>query len=342
MAIKISNVTVIDDSRNITNAETLVFESNTVIVLPAGGTDSRPVSPANGSIRYNTDDNAFEGYAAGVWGSIGGGGDTFNTIQTPTNTTPANGETNVDINPTLAATNIRHIYNKDKAYGVWQISNNALFTSTALNANVASSTNSYSAVSANLSYETTYYWRVKYGDSNNNESDFSTPTQFTTAIAPPTVLGQTYQGGFYTGTISTAGATYYLIVAPNSTGCACCQWKCTRTCSNVSCLSDGYFNTYTCMADPTHRSANWTATRTIGGYSDWYMPSRCELNQMYLARFCMPPGEGYILPGARAYWSSNEDSALLGCHQYFDTDGTQNCNDKDNSCPVRAIRRVPI
>ena len=44
------------------------------IDVAAGTTGQRPGTPSNGMFRYNTTDNAFEGYAAGAWGAIGGGG----------------------------------------------------------------------------------------------------------------------------------------------------------------------------------------------------------------------------------------------------------------------------
>jgi hypothetical protein len=43
------------------------------VLIPKGTTAQRPVSPVAGEIRYNTDYNAFEGYANGAWGNIGGG-----------------------------------------------------------------------------------------------------------------------------------------------------------------------------------------------------------------------------------------------------------------------------
>lgn len=43
------------------------------IQIPKGTTAERPVSPAEGEIRYNTDYDQYEGYAAGSWAQIGGG-----------------------------------------------------------------------------------------------------------------------------------------------------------------------------------------------------------------------------------------------------------------------------
>jgi hypothetical protein len=50
----------------------LNFSGTGSIRLPNGTTGERP-SPTAGMIRYNTTDSTFEGYAAGAWGSIGGG-----------------------------------------------------------------------------------------------------------------------------------------------------------------------------------------------------------------------------------------------------------------------------
>jgi hypothetical protein len=50
----------------------LTFNGTGTIRLPNGTTGERP-SPTAGMIRYNTTEASFEGYAAGAWGSIGGG-----------------------------------------------------------------------------------------------------------------------------------------------------------------------------------------------------------------------------------------------------------------------------
>ena len=48
------------------------FTSTGAVLLPVGTTAQQPAG-VNGKIRYNSTTNVFEGYAAGVWGSIGGG-----------------------------------------------------------------------------------------------------------------------------------------------------------------------------------------------------------------------------------------------------------------------------
>jgi len=50
------------------------FSGTGQIKIPAGTTAERSGSPTNGMFRYNSTSGQFEGYAAGAWGSIGGGG----------------------------------------------------------------------------------------------------------------------------------------------------------------------------------------------------------------------------------------------------------------------------
>ena len=49
------------------------FQGTGFVLVSKGTTAQRPVSPVAGQIRYNTDNNQFEGYANGVWGQLGGG-----------------------------------------------------------------------------------------------------------------------------------------------------------------------------------------------------------------------------------------------------------------------------
>lgn len=151
-------------------------------------------------------------------------------------------------------------------------------------------------------------------------------------------LGQFYCGGYYTGTISSPG-NYYLIVAPNATGCANCKWKTNNTstgnCSNATCNdNNGYWNTFTYLNNSDHPAGNWTATRSIGGFSDWYLPARNELNVLYANSGSMPAGEGYIL----GYWSSTEATPEQACFLQFAT-GSISALNKCYFGRVRAVRR---
>ena len=70
---------------------------------------------------------------------------------------------------------------------------------------------------------------------------------------------------------------------------------------------------------------------TEGSYSDWFLPSKDELNQLYLNQAAI----GGFAEGS--YWSSSEGSADGAWAQYF-VNGTQG-NDYKGSYPqVRAVR----
>lgn len=67
-----SSDTITLNAATATIPNNLTFSGTGTIRLPNGTTAERP-SPTAGMIRYNTTEASFEGYAAGAWGSIGGG-----------------------------------------------------------------------------------------------------------------------------------------------------------------------------------------------------------------------------------------------------------------------------
>jgi hypothetical protein len=69
----------------------------------------------------------------------------------------------------------------------------------------------------------------------------------------------------------------------------------------------------------------------LNGYSDWFLPSKDELNKLYVNRFTI---------GGFAdlnYWSSSETSSTNACGQSFYS-GSQGSNYKYGSLRVRAVR----
>jgi hypothetical protein len=72
---------------------------------------------------------------------------------------------------------------------------------------------------------------------------------------------------------------------------------------------------------------------TVGGvtYGDWYLPSKFELNLLYLQKSVVG---GFANTG---YWSSTEDGSSFAWGQYF-LDGDQGGKLKDYTHPVRAVR----
>ena len=72
---------------------------------------------------------------------------------------------------------------------------------------------------------------------------------------------------------------------------------------------------------------------SLGGYADWYLPSKYELNAMYLN--LQQQGLGGF--GWYNYWSSTEGDSNNAWNQYFGN-GDQYSNNKDNIFSVRAVR----
>jgi hypothetical protein len=68
----------------------------------------------------------------------------------------------------------------------------------------------------------------------------------------------------------------------------------------------------------------------LGGYSDWYLPSRDELNKLYLNRVAIG---GFASNG---YWSSTETNNYVAWRQGYD--GGQGNDVKVNGYVVRAVR----
>jgi hypothetical protein len=87
------------------------FSGTGQIKVPAGATGDRSGSPVNGMFRYNSSLNQFEGYAAGVWGSIGGGGQaggaiTINETTASSSYTIASGENGLSVGPITVASGV--------------------------------------------------------------------------------------------------------------------------------------------------------------------------------------------------------------------------------------------
>ena len=268
-----------------------------------------------------------------------------NFIFTPIGLSPESQEgVEVDVAFTLTSSAYQDDFGLSHASSDWQIASDSGFdTIVEESLNDGANLTTYS-VTLGAANEGTLYWRVRYRDENGSISNFSAPIEFNLVVPPPPELGDSYCGGFYIGTTTANATNYYLIVAPNATGCALCQWKTTTTATaGTTSLTNGYSNTYGPLTNEDHPAGNWTATRTIGGFSDWYMPARDELNQLYVndggaTNTTLPAGEGFA---AFSYWSSTENSATYACVQRF-SDGLYFDITKTNSRRVRAVRREPI
>ena len=105
-------------------------------------------------------------------------------------------------------------------------------------------------------------------------------------------IGEAYEGGFFAGYIShTANSvpTHALIVAPAATGASGTgytittnlQWKTANTTTAGTTSSfDGAANSAN-MNNASHPAAQFCEGLSIGGYTDWYLPARYELEIAY-------------------------------------------------------------
>jgi hypothetical protein len=190
-------------------------------------------------------------------------------------------------------------------------------------------------------------------------------------------IGAPYGGGYFTGIIVVEGKRYALITA-GAEGELRGAWhpEAPRLEGALS-RCDGKDNTLD-MEESDSPLANQAAALTIGGFTDWYIPSRDELEMMYRAfkptdQRNYADGEDGLNPnsdpvglayakefplqttvenfragGADAlspawYWSSTQHASnpSLAWGQYFG-DGIQGFIRKSNEVRARAVRRLPI
>ena len=214
------------------------------------------------------------------------------------------------------------------------------------------------------------------------QATFMNQRSFVPPTPPPGAIGSAYGGGFYAGDISTTAngvATHYLVIAPLSSGQTTNQWKnVDSTTPGADSDIDGPQNTADMVADgnsTVYPCAHFCNNRSIGGFSDWYMPAKNELEICYFnlkpttasnsTSFGINPNavparasnytsgnpaqtsaaafqSGGAEPfDAESYWSSTEGTALEAQRQFF-SNGAQTQANKDNSNRVRAVRRVPV
>jgi len=182
----------------------------------------------------------------------------------------------------------------------------------------------------------------------------TTDTQSVTPSA--LIVGNTGPGGgkiFYVAASSgfTCGATlnetcYYLEAAPTSGTSAWADIQ--RTWStganqsvsvpnaNETSIGTGYKNSLAIVAQTGNEagSSAAVAARGYGGpnsLSDWFLPSKAELNQLYTERISVG---GFV---DDFYWSSSERNAITAWGQYF-TNGNQDFGWKDSAFYVRPVR----
>ena len=158
---------------------------------------------------------------------------------------------------------------------------------------------------------------------------FNDNSTLTTALF---VGGSRLGGGIYIGVFST-----WNLFASTFEYEENLQWKITGTSTpDTTSVTDGLANT-NAMNNVDHPAAYYCATTMdgVGGFNDWYLPSKDELNFIYLNRHFL---DNFT---AHAYWSSTENTSLYSWSQDF-ADGNQYQNAKTISKYVRPVRRLAL
>ena len=157
----------------------------------------------------------------------------------------------------------------------------------------------------------------------------------------PLTIGMSYGGGIIAYILVSGDPGYSATVqhgliaatADQSTGA---QWGCsfTTTVATGIALGTGSSNTIAILAACTGTgiAAQLCHAYRGGGYTDWYLPSKDELNKLYI-------NKSYIDGFATSYyyWSSSEYSSVNAWSETFSA-GYQGSNDKNAVYYVRAVR----
>jgi hypothetical protein len=167
---------------------------------------------------------------------------------------------------------------------------------------------------------------------------------------PAHYVGEVFGGGIVVSVWKTNGVEHGLIVSPNDIGVFPFSNITNGTINSSNNTYNGQTNNSNIIAQVGHTSsaAYVCDTLTIGGYTDWYLPTYWELQECYKASFlvctvqgginCFLPN-GYTNSISKPYWSSftqNESTAL--CFD-FATGTVNNTASKGNNLYVRAVRR---
>jgi hypothetical protein len=193
----------------------------------------------------------------------------------------------------------------------------------------------------------------------------------------PTIIGTPFDGGYYAGRLRVADDVFALIVAPKADG-EHAKARLNQDLARVEgALSffDGAANT-AALAAAGSELAKWAQSLAIGAFSDWYLPSRDELELIYRAfkpteeeNYCgsgdnpssVPAGYAYspdkpartdfelFQAGGREaftdewYWSSTlyAGDESYAWYQDFD-DGYQDDGLKGGKRRARAVRRSKV
>ncbi|MFZ4522348.1 MAG: DUF1566 domain-containing protein [Bacteroidales bacterium] len=149
--------------------------------------------------------------------------------------------------------------------------------------------------------------------------------------------------GFVVGQNRLGGVIFYIdgtgqhgLISATSDQSAGAQWGCYGTLIGGTSTAMGTGRTNTTrivsLCSEAGRAARICDDLVLGGYSDWFLPSKDELNQMYLQKAIIGGFADYY------YWSSSEFNEYYASYQLF-SNGSQTVSSyRWSSYYVRAIR----